>query len=160
MKGTLLVKNIRHLVTCDDQDRIIQNTSLWIENGVIRAIGENRPADRTLDATDMAVYPGLVNTHHHLYQILTRNLPHVQKLELFDWLVALYGIWERLTTENVYHSSLAGMGELVKYGCTTVFDHHYVFPPHSEHFFGSAVPCGRGDRSSVGCLAREHVLKP
>ena len=129
MSETLLVQNIRHLVTCDDQDQVLEHVNLLATNGVITSIGsETPPADRVIDASGMAVYPGLINTHHHLYQILTRNLPQVQNLELFDWLNALYGIWQNLTVEGVYHSSLAGMGELAKYGCTTVFDHHYVFP--------------------------------
>lgn len=132
MKNSLLMKNIRHLVTCDDQDRILENTNLLIQDGVIAAIGiEPMHADQVVDASGMAVYPGLVNTHHHLYQILTRNLPKVQNLELFDWLTALYGIWKNLSETGVYNSSLAGMGELAKYGCTTVFDHHYVFPENS-----------------------------
>ncbi|HNW86956.1 MAG TPA: 8-oxoguanine deaminase [Candidatus Limiplasma sp.] len=129
MPKSLLFKNIRHLVTCDHQDRVLEHVNLLIENGVITAIGvEAQTADRVIDASRMAVYPGLINTHHHLYQILTRNLPQVQNLELFDWLTALYGLWENLTEAGVYHSSLAGMGELALHGCTTVFDHHYVFP--------------------------------
>ncbi|NLI22233.1 MAG: 8-oxoguanine deaminase [Clostridiales bacterium] len=132
MGQTLLLKNIRHLVTCDEQDRMLEHTNLLIENGVISHIGPEAPAGvETLDASGMAVYPGLVNTHHHLCQILTRNLPGVQHLELFDWLTALYGLWKNLTEEGVYHSSLAGMGELAKHGCTTVFDHHYVYPRQS-----------------------------
>ena len=127
-----LLKNIRTLVTCDDQDRVLQNVNLHAQNGVIDYIGDLAPAaDETLDGSGMAVYPGLINTHHHLYQILTRNLPQVQGLALFDWLTALYGIWKNLTAEGVYASSAAGMGELAKYGCTTVFDHHYVFPQNA-----------------------------
>ena len=132
MGHSLLLKNIRHLVTCDDQDRVLQNVNLHAQNGVIDYIGDLAPAaDETLDGSGMAVYPGLINTHHHLYQILTRNLPQVQGLALFDWLTALYGIWKNLTAEGVYASSAAGMGELAKYGCTTVFDHHYVFPQNA-----------------------------
>ena len=76
----------------------------------------------------MAVYPGLINTHHHLYQIFSRNLPQVQQMELFPWLVTLYEVWKNLDEDVVYHASLTGMGELLKNGCTTCFDHHYVFP--------------------------------
>lgn len=129
MKPTLLVKNIRHLIPCDDQDAVLEHVNLYAVDGVIQSIGTEAPAaDRVLDATDMAVYPGLINTHHHLYQILTRNLPGVQNLELFDWLTALYGLWQNLSERGVYLSALAGLGELAKFGCTTVFDHHYVFP--------------------------------
>lgn len=127
--STLLVKNISHLVTCDEEDRILEGVDLVITDGVITAIGAcDGPSDEIIDGSRLAVYPGLINTHHHLYQILTRNLPEVQNLELFDWLTHLYQIWKNLSPEAFYDSSLAGMGELAKYGCTTVFDHHYVFP--------------------------------
>ena len=76
----------------------------------------------------MLCYPGLVNTHHHLYQVFSRNLPEVQNMELFDWLKTLYEIWKNLDAEVIRLSSLTGMGELMKHGCTTCFDHHYVFP--------------------------------
>lgn len=129
MSKSLLIRNIRHLVTCDDQDRVLEHVNVLIRDGVIAAIGaDEEPADEVIDGSMLAVYPGLINTHHHLYQILTRNLPEVQNLELFDWLQALYQIWKNLTPESVYDSSLVGMAELAKYGCTTVFDHHYVFP--------------------------------
>lgn len=129
MAKTILIKNIRHLVTCDEADTILEQVDLFIEAGVIRSIGQDGPAaDEIIDGSMLAVYPGLINTHHHLYQILTRNLPEVQNLELFDWLRYLYEIWKNLTPEAIFDSSTAGMAELVKYGCTTVFDHHYVFP--------------------------------
>ena len=88
-------------------------------------------ADRVIDGTGMLCYPGLVNTHHHLYQVFSRNLPQVQNLELFDWLIYLYEIWKNLNEDTIRLSSLTGMGELVKNGCTTVFDHHYVFPENA-----------------------------
>ncbi len=123
-------------MTVDEQDRVLRNASLLIENNVIRAIGPGPfEADQVIDARGCFVYPGLVNTHHHLYQTFTRNLPGVQKLELFAWLRALYGIWRGLNDDCVYYAALAGLGELVKYGCTTCMDHHYVFPRNgSEHF--------------------------
>ena len=79
-------------------------------------------------ASGFVMYPGLVNTHHHLYQIFSRNLPEVQALELFPWLKALYQIWKNLDADVVYYSSLTGMAELLKSGCTMTSDHHYVFP--------------------------------
>jgi cytosine/adenosine deaminase-related metal-dependent hydrolase len=72
--------------------------------------------------------PGFVNTHHHFYQTLTRNLPAVQNAELFDWLVYLYEIWKYLDEEAVYYAALLAMGELLKTGCTSSTDHHYVYP--------------------------------
>lgn len=125
----LLIKNAASIVTCNPADDLLKNANLLIEDGKIISIGgEAQPADETIDATGCIVYPGLINTHHHLYQTFSRNLPQVQNLELFDWLVALYEIWKNLDSEVIYHSSITGMGELLKAGCTTCFDHHYVFP--------------------------------
>ena len=127
---SLLIQNIRTLVSCDDNDAVWQGVDLYAEDGVIKAIGTSLPqtADESIDASHMLCYPGLVNTHHHLYQVFSRNLPEVQNMELFDWLKTLYEIWKNLDADAVRFSSLVGMGELLKYGCTTCFDHHYVFP--------------------------------
>lgn len=129
----LLIKNAKTMVTCDDQDRVLENVNLLIENGVITYIGpDHQTADEEIDASHHLVYPGLVNTHHHLYQTFTRNLPDVQNMELFDWLVYLYELWKNLDDEVIYYSTMTGLGELLKTGCTTAFDHHYVFPQGSE----------------------------
>ena len=125
----LLIRNADAIVSCDSQDHVYENCSLLIENGVIAGIGpEPQEAEEVIDASGCIVYPGLGNTHHHLYQTFSRNLPAVQNLELFDWLKALYEIWKNLDREVIYHSALPGLGELLKSGCTTCFDHHYVFP--------------------------------
>lgn len=127
--STLLIKNARYIVSCDDNDTLYERANLLIEDGVVAYIGpELRPAEQSIDARRMAVYPGLINTHHHLYQIFSRNLPEVQRMELFPWLVTLYEVWKGLDEEVVTLSSLTGLTELAKTGCTTVFDHHYVFP--------------------------------
>ena len=169
--STLLIKNIRCLVSCDRQDTVYENVNLLCEDGLIKSItpsdgrkdgsvGPGRDvtqgslktralcasegddccpcesvgnvlpqaADTVIDGRDMFVYPGLVNTHHHLYQVFSRNLRKVQSMELFDWLKTLYEIWKNLNEDTVYLSSLTGMAELMKNGCTTVTDHHYVFP--------------------------------
>lgn len=136
---TLLIKNIAQLVTCNDRDEIFKNVDLYAEDGVIRLIGANLPvsADETIDGTGMLCYPGLINTHHHLYQQFSRNLPQVQNMELFDWLKTLYEIWKNLDSEVIRLSSLTGMGELMKNGCTTCFDHHYVFPAGTGDLIGT-----------------------
>ncbi len=127
--STLLIKNARYIVTCDDRDTLHERCNLFIRDNAIEYIGpELRQADQVIDASHMAAYPGLINTHHHLYQLFSRNLPEVQKMELFPWLVTLYDVWKGLDEEVVAWSSLTGMGELLKNGCTTCFDHHYVFP--------------------------------
>ena len=137
--STLLLKNIHTLVTCDDRDQILHGVDLYCEDGLIRSIGPALPhtADKVVDARHCWCYPGLVNTHHHLYQVFSRNLPQVQNLELFDWLTTLYEIWKGLDESVIRLSSLTGMGELMKYGCTTCFDHHYVFPAHAGDLIGA-----------------------
>ena len=137
--STLLLKNIHTLVTCDDRDQILRGVDLYCEDGLIRSIGPALPhtADKVVDARHCWCYPGLVNTHHHLYQVFSRNLPQVQNLELFDWLTTLYEIWKGLDESVIRLSSLTGMGELMKHGCTTCFDHHYVFPAHAGDLIGA-----------------------
>ena len=137
--STLLIQNIRTLVSCDDADTVYENVDLYAEDGVIRSIGAslNPSADAVLDASHMLCYPGLINTHHHLYQVFSRNLPEVQNMELFDWLKTLYEIWKNLDADVVRFSSLVGMGELMKHGCTTCFDHHYVFPRGASGLLGA-----------------------
>lgn len=131
--SSLLIKNASIIVTCGDDDSVLENAGILIRDGVIDHIGnEAQTADEVLDATGCIVYPGLINTHHHLYQTFSRNLPQVQNMELFDWLTTLYEIWKNLDGEAIYHSSITGMGELLKTGCTTCFDHHYVFPGRSS----------------------------
>jgi len=85
-------------------------------------------ADRVIDCSTHVVVPGLVNTHHHFYQTLTRNIPAVQNAKLFDWLVYLYEVWKHIDEEAVYYSSLLAMAELLKTGCTLTTDHHYLYP--------------------------------
>ena len=136
--SSLLIKDARYVVSCDDRDTLYERVNILIENGVITAIGPaDRRADQVIDATDMVAYPGLINTHHHLYQTFSRNLPEVQKMELFPWLVTLYEVWKRLDGDVVTWSALTGMGELLKTGCTTCFDHHYVFPAGAGDLMGA-----------------------
>ena len=166
--STLLIKNARYIVSCDDQDTLYHDTDLLLEDGVIRSIGPAfLPADQTIDARGMAVYPGLINTHHHLYQIFSRNLPEVQSMELFPWLVTLYDIWKGLDEETVRLSALTGLGELLKNGCTTCFDHHYVFPAGSDDLiaaqFRAAAEAGirfHASRGSMDLSRKDGGLPP
>jgi len=104
---------------------------ILIESNKIKKIEKNislQENHKILDCSKCVVIPGLVNTHHHFYQTLTRNLPAVQNAKLFDWLIYLYEIWKNLDEEAVYYSSLIAMGELLKTGCTLTTDHHYLYP--------------------------------
>lgn len=156
----MLIRNAQAVITVDAEDRVLHNANILIEDRVIRYIGtEPQPADQVIDASHCFVYPGLINTHHHLYQTFTRNLPQVQKMELFPWLVTLYEIWRGLDEDCIYDSSLIGIGELMRYGCTTCMDHHYVFPrTGSEHFidqqFRAADTLGVRFHATRGSMSR------
>ena len=130
----LLLRNVSFAVSCDKTDTVYEGVDILIDGGKIEAIGIDLDvgAERVINCTDMICYPGLVNTHHHLYQMFSRNIPSVQNMELFPWLKSLYGVWKNLDNEVVYLSSQCGMAELMKNGCTTCFDHHYVFPQGSS----------------------------
>ncbi len=130
--STLLVKNAALLVTMDDAGQQIAGGGLLLRDGVIEQVGPStalpEQADRVIDACGMIVLPGLVNTHHHLYQTLTRAVLAAQDAVLFKWLKTLYPIWADLTPEAVYVSALTGLAELILSGCTTAADHLYIYP--------------------------------
>lgn len=128
---TLLAKNIHTLATMDDARREIRDAAIFMRDNVIEAVGSlaempAQTADTVLDLRDHVVLPGLVNTHHHMFQSLTRVI--AQNNELFDWLTALYPIWSHLTGEAVYISAKLAMTELILSGCTTSSDHLYIYP--------------------------------
>ena len=129
--ATLLARNATVLVTMDGTRREIPGGGIFARNGVIEAVGpsETLPAsaDTVIDLSGHVVMPGLVNCHHHLDQTLTRNLPAAQNTNLFRWLRAHYRIWAARTPEASRTSTLVGLSELALSGCTTAFDHAYVF---------------------------------
>lgn len=129
---TLLIKNATVLVTMDDAHRRIADGGLFVRDNVIEAVGPTdtlpATADRVINAQGMLLLPGLVNTHHHLYQTLTRAVPAVQDAVLFKWLKTLYPIWARMDGEAVYVSAKLGLAELLLSGATTVSDHLYIYP--------------------------------
>ena len=127
----LLLEGIDTLVTMVDGEPPLTGVDLLVEDGRIAAIGpklQAPPGARVLDGANRVVYPGFVNTHHHLFQTLTRNLPRVQNAALFDWLVGLYEVWRGLAPEAVEVSTRVGIAELLLSGCTTTTDHFYLFP--------------------------------
>ena len=130
--ATLLIRNAHLLVTMDDERREIADGALLARDGVIESVGRSdelpAAADEVIDARDQVVIPGLVNTHHHFYQTLTRVVRPAQDCELFGWLKTLYPIWARLTPEMVHVSTQTAMAELLLSGGTTSSDHLYVFP--------------------------------
>ena len=155
---TLLVRNADVLVTMDGERREIRGGGLFAEGNRIISVGESsglpQTADRVLDLAGHVVVPGLVNTHHHMFQCLTRALPGAQDAGLFAWLEALFPVWARMTPEMLRVATTTAMAELVLSGCTTSSDHLYLFPqrlPPRRH-----DPVGRGDRHPLPCDPREH----
>jgi len=127
---SILIKNVRLIETFDDKMSQMENADIYIEGPQIKAIGKqlNKSAETSINAADMIAIPGLINTHHHFYQTLTRVIKEVQNAKLFDWLVFLYEIWRGLTPEAVYWSAKGALAELLLSGCTTTTDHLYLFP--------------------------------
>src|SRR5579859_5111794 len=130
--ASLLIQHADMIVSMDDDDRRWEDGGIYVEDNVIRQIGPTdqlpQMADRVVNARDMIILPGLVNTHHHFYQTLTRNLPAAQDANLFSWLRIHYPIWARLTPEAIYVSTKTAIAELMLSGCTTSSDHCYIWP--------------------------------
>ena len=133
--ATLLLHNADVVGTFDDSLTELEGASIEITDGWITWMGPAADApscDETVDLRGHVVLPGLVNTHHHLYQTLTRAVRDAQDAPLFDWLTTLYPIWARMTPDDVRTATELGLAELALAGCTTAFDHHYVWPNGSR----------------------------
>ena len=157
--ASLLVRNASMLVTMDEARREIPGGGLFAREGIIEQVGATetlpRTADHVLDASGQLLLPGLVNCHHHLDQTLTRNLPAGQNAELFDWLRAHYSIWARRTPEASRTATLVGLAELALSGCTTVFDHAYLFRNgcRIDDQIGAAAEIGMRFMASRGSMS-------
>ena len=132
--STLLIKNAHLLITMNAGREQISNGALFVRDNIIEKVGLTSElpadADRVIDASGMVVLPGLINTHHHLYQTLTRCL--AQNSGLFGWLTTLYPIWARMNADAVFVSAKVGLAELLLSGCTTSSDHLYLYPNGSR----------------------------
>lgn len=144
---TLLIRNIRHLVTMDALDDCddLKGASILVDGPAIaRVFRAGEPIDvppdtKIIDASHHLVMPGLVNCHHHFYQTLTRNIPPSTNAKLFDWLVFLYDIWAEMTPEDLKDAAAIAASELILSGCTTALDHFYVFPHGENGYFDAEV---------------------
>jgi len=170
---TLLVKHAELLATMDDHRREIPDGGFFVEDGFIRQVGLTKElpekADEVIDASGHLVMPGLINTHHHFYQTLTRAIPAAQNVNLFNWLKTLYPIWARMTPEDIRISTQTALAELALSGCTTASDHLYLFPNGSSlddeieasHQIGIRLHASRGSMSlgeSKGGLPPDSVV--
>jgi hydroxyatrazine ethylaminohydrolase len=177
----LLIENIDRLITCDADSLIYEHVDLWIEQGVIRAIGADLRSSgsgpssdvRSLDGRGLFVYPGLINTHHHFFQAFVRNRVDLNwPMPVLDWIDRIYPLFAQLTEPCFYHSTLVSLAELIKHGCTTAFDHQYCFPAHAgsrivdQQFaaaqqLGIRLNIGRGantlHRHAGGCVPDDMV---
>lgn len=156
---SLLAKNADLLVTMDARRSELSGAGIYAEDGIIKKIGAAselpKSADTVIDLSGQLVLPGFVNCHHHLNQTLTRNLPRCQNNNLFPWLRAQYRIWAGMTPEASRTSVLVGLAELALSGCTTVFDHSYIFKSGNSvdclidaaREFGVRFHCSRGSMS-------------
>src|SRR5262245_23211860 len=156
-----------HVVTMDDEGTELAGGWVLVEGGVVVAVGtgERPEAEETVDLGGAVVTPGLVNTHHHLYQCLTRA--RAQQADLFSWLRELYPVWARIDAESQYAAARTGIAELALSGCTTVFDHHYVFPRGRTGLVEAEVQAARelgvrivASRGSMDLGASEGGLPP
>lgn len=130
-----LIKNAAVVVTMDDARRELKATDILCRDGVIVGIGTGltaSPASEVINAQGCVVTPGLINTHHHLFQTLTRGVPGGQDALLFGWLQTLYPIWARFTAEHIHSSATIGLAELALSGCTLTSDHLYLYPNGSR----------------------------
>lgn len=126
---SLLVRGATHVLTMDDNRRELDGADILIKDGVIAQIGTGLRTDApAINASGCVVTPGLVNTHHHLYQSLTRAVPGGQDALLFGWLQTLYPIWARFTPDHVHISAQVGLAELALSGCSLSSDHLYLYP--------------------------------
>ncbi len=178
---TLLLHHAEMLITMDSQRREIKDGALIIQDGVITAVGTSDEmeslitntqlsVDEILSMKNRVVLPGLINTHHHMYQSLTRAIPGAQDAELFAWLKRLYPIWANLTPDMIHASTLTAMAELILSGCTTSSDHLYLYPNgcrlddsiHAAQQIGMRFHACRGSMSvgeSNGGLPPDHLVE-
>ena len=172
--STLLVKHAALLVTLDGHRREIPDGGLFVRDGFIEQVGPTgelpETADEVLDLHGHILLPGLINTHHHFYQTLTRAVPAAQDANLFNWLKTLYPIWGRMRPEDIYISTQTALAELALSGCTTASDHLYIYPNGARlddeiaaaQEIGVRLHASRGSMSlgeSKGGLPPDHVVE-
>ncbi len=143
----ILFKDVEVIATFDREGRELRNGWLLVEGNRIAALGEGEPPpgpfDEVIDGRDRVMIPGMVNTHHHMYQTLFRAVPGAADKKLFDWLVFLYERWRRIDEEAVYVSTIVAGMELLLSGCTTTTDHLYLFPRGKERLIDVQIEAAR-----------------
>ncbi|MGB9106696.1 MAG: amidohydrolase family protein, partial [Terriglobales bacterium] len=165
--NSLLIRDIHTLVSMEDRGAekiptlsrqtrarqgwgnrtLLRGAFVYAENGEIKKVGTRVPpslhAEKTIRAPYAVAVPGLINTHHHLFQTLTRACTAAANAELFDWLTTLYPRWARMDEEAVHTAALVGMAELMLSGCSTTTDHHYLFPRGQKKLIDAEIGAAR-----------------
>ncbi len=145
--SSLLIRDIHTIITMDEITAVLHGGFIYVEGGEIKQVGKRPPAglraDRTINARYAVAMPGMINTHHHLCQTLTRACTAAADMELFDWLRTLYPMWARLDEESEHVAALVGMAELLLSGCTTTTDHHYLFPRGQTKLIDAEIAAAR-----------------
>ena len=156
---SLLIKHAARIVSMDDAETVWTDGAIYVIDNEIKQIGPTdalpQQADQVIDARNMLILPGLVNTHHHFYQTLTRNLPAAQDSNLFNWLRTHYPIWAGLTPEAISVSTRTAIAELMLSGCTTSSDHCYIWPngAHLENQIEAAAEMGFRFHAARGSMS-------
>lgn len=167
----VLFQNVEVIATFDDQNRELRKAWLLVEGNKVKAVGKGEPPagpyDEVIDGRDRVMIPGMVNTHHHLYQTLFRAVPGAQGKKLFDWLAFLYERWRGIDEEAVYVSAVVGLCELLLSGCTTSTDHLYLFPKGRGHLIDVEIEAAKEvgirfhpTRGSMSLSKKEGGLPP
>jgi len=150
MYSNIVIRGLSSVMTPQPHSVVAETQDIHIFGSEIKKIGPELhvPEDScVIDGQNCVALPGMINTHHHFYQILTRAIPRMQNAELFPWLIDHYDVWQELTEEGVYWSTLAAMGELLLTGCTCTSDHHYLFPSSTS---SSLLDCQFNAAEKIG----------
>ena len=141
----LLIENARCLATLDDERRELSGGWVSITDGLVEAVGNGEPpnAKRVIDADGCLVTPGLINSHHHMFQNLTRAYAPMTNMALFGWLQSVYSLWRAIDAESIYVSTWVGLAELALSGCTTSTDHLYLHPKDGGDLLGAEIDAAR-----------------
>ena len=159
--AALLLDRIGTVVTMDDERRELHDGYIGIRDGVVQEVSSGRPGPEweranRVSCPGLVAVPGLVNTHHHLFQAVSRCLPDCQDADLDSWLATLYPVWARTTPESAYATALTGLGELALSGCTTSVDHMFAFPPGP----GASLECVAATMAAAGQIGvRIHMVR-
>ena len=138
MENKIILKNVYALVTCDNKDNMYKNVDILVKNGEIIKIEKDIVDESAIvkDCSNLIIYPGLVNTHHHFFQTFVRNRIDIDypRMTVIEWLDKIYKIFQNIDEDMIYYSTMTALADLIKHGCTTAFDHQYCYTKKSGKF--------------------------